>query len=500
MRSIIAIPVLAVVLLVHVSCSVFQSGRRSGPAEPVVAPQEGYGSLERIPFKEAWYGMYFQDEKVGFSHFIVEPAGVHFKISSESVLRLTAMKKTNEIQMKEKVVVRPDLTLVSFESLVRQDDKDLRVVGRSVGGHFLVDLTVDGEKHTRDYPIEGPLYHSSAISFMPSIKGLSDGRTYSFPVFTPEKQGIQKVEQHITRVKGEPGPEGALWSVKSTYGRSVVNSWLDRQGLTVMERHLEGSLVTMIEDESAARKFREKKNPGKDLALDFGLVNVSKPIPDPGAVKSLKITVSGVDPSMIPDDHRQRVVRPSKSSAKGFHVAVTVEDLSAIAGKRGKPGGGSMEEYAAATQGIQSDHPEIIAQAKKIVSDGDSQTEKVTKLARWTSTNIKHSMKDSFTALSVLRSREGECQSHANLYAALARSRGIPTRVVTGLVFMQDVGFLYHAWAESYVNGWIAVDPTLNQVPADATHIKITTADSPDSAASMLKMVGKVKIDVEDFK
>ncbi len=122
------------------------------------------------------------------------------------------------------------------------------------------------------------------------------------------------------------------------------------------------------------------------------------------------------------------------------------------------------------------------------------------KLVSWTSTKIKHRMKDSFTALSVLRDGEGECQAHANLYTALARSCKIPTRVVTGLVYTEEVGFLYHAWAESYVNGWLAVDPTLNQVPADATHIKLYTGESADASNSLLKIVGRVRIDVQDFK
>jgi len=154
----------------------------------------------------------------------------------------------------------------------------------------------------------------------------------------------------------------------------------------------------------------------------------------------------------------------------------------------------------ASTTAIQSDHKEIVDQAKQIVSPNDSPLEKVTKLTRWTAENIKSEMKDSFTALSVLRSKKGECQSHAALYTALARSQRIPTRVVTGIVYSNQVGFLYHAWCESYVNGWLAVDPTLKQVPADATHIKIATGDSEDDTSPLLKMVGKVKLEVLEYK
>ena len=146
------------------------------------------------------------------------------------------------------------------------------------------------------------------------------------------------------------------------------------------------------------------------------------------------------------------------------------------------------------------EHEEIVKQAGEIIDDGDSDLTKVKKLVDWTATNIKNKMRDSFSAIDVLRAKEGECQSHSNLYAALARACEIPTRVVTGLVYVKDMGFLYHAWAESYVNGWIAVDPTFNQTPADATHIKISTGDSSEDFRTLMKMVGNVKIEVLDFK
>jgi hypothetical protein len=464
-------------------------------------PVKGYGTLANVPFREGWYGMYFQEDKVGYSHFKIEPSGRNFKIASDSVMRLTALKKTNEITMKEKLMVRPDLTLISFESLVRMNGKDLRMIGRVEGNRFHVDLSVDGEQVNRQYPIKGPIYHSSAISLMPAIKGLEEGRTYSFPVFNPEKQGVEKVDQQVFKVVGKPGPHGAVWKVKNLYGRSLVYSWLDRKGLTVLEKALEGSLVTMLEDRATARNILEKKGPGRDLVLDFSLIRVSKPIPQSEKVRSLKILMKGVDRSFIPNDHRQRVSGSRQtSSAEGFEVAVRSEDPASRKRKAQPLTGPLAEENLASTLSIQSDHKEIVGQAQRIVSPSNSDLEKVTKLVRWTARNVKNKMKDSFTALSVLRSREGECQSHANLYTALARSQGVPTRVVTGLVYTPDIGFLYHAWAESYVNGWLAVDPTLNQVPADATHIKVSSGDRSQDMNSLLKMVGKVKIEVQDFK
>ena len=105
---------------------------------------------------------------------------------------------------------------------------------------------------------------------------------------------------------------------------------------------------------------------------------------------------------------------------------------------------------------------------------------------------------DSFSALDVLQTRQAECQGHAYLYTAFARSLGIPTRVVSGLVYSEQFkGFLYHSWSISFVNGrWQAVDPTFSQIEADATHITVTEGDSAADLLPLIEWVGKVRIRV----
>jgi transglutaminase-like putative cysteine protease len=186
---------------------------------------------------------------------------------------------------------------------------------------------------------------------------------------------------------------------------------------------------------------------------------------------------------------------------------VSVEDLNNIRGKgqseQISDNSPPSDEDLADTIPIQASHPQIANQANQIVSANDTAKERITKLVQWTAGNIANKMEDSFRplkSLSVLKSKAGECESHASLYAALARSQKIPTRLVTGLVYVEKTGFLYHAWAESYVDGWIAVDPTSNQVPADATHIKIANGDSTDNAHTVLSIVGKLKMEVLEYR
>jgi len=125
----------------------------------------------------------------------------------------------------------------------------------------------------------------------------------------------------------------------------------------------------------------------------------------------------------------------------------------------------------------------------------ENDIEKVKRLADWVYRNIEKIPEDVFSSLDVLMKQKAECQGHALLYTALARSAGVPTRVVNGIVYVPTYqGFLYHTWAESHAAGrWTPVDPTLGQVPADAAHVKLVEGESPSRLAPMAGLIGNLR-------
>jgi len=76
------------------------------------------------------------------------------------------------------------------------------------------------------------------------------------------------------------------------------------------------------------------------------------------------------------------------------------------------------------------------------------------------------------------------------------------TRVVNGLVYSSEHGgFLYHSWAESFVEGsWRAVDPTFNQAEADATHIALVHGEGLTELVPLVDWVGNTRIKVLDAR
>ncbi len=152
-----------------------------------------------------------------------------------------------------------------------------------------------------------------------------------------------------------------------------------------------------------------------------------------------------------------------------------------------------MRKFLEATGRILSTDPGIIRRSQEILGNTASDRAAVEKLVNWVAAYVEDTITDSQTPLETLEKKTGNCQSHARLYVSLARSAGIPTRFVSGIVYAEGKGFLYHSWAESYVGFWLPVDPTFGEVPANATHIKLSEGDSPDDMAPLAGIIGKIK-------
>jgi transglutaminase-like putative cysteine protease len=148
---------------------------------------------------------------------------------------------------------------------------------------------------------------------------------------------------------------------------------------------------------------------------------------------------------------------------------------------------------------IQSDDKKIVDQAARILSREKDAHEAAKKLNEWVYTALaKKPVVSIPSALEVLNQREGDCNEHTVLYTALARASGLPARMAVGIVYMEN-GFYYHAWPEVWVGRWMPVDPTFNQFPADATHIRFATGNR-DQQTNILKLVGKLKVEVLEYK
>jgi transglutaminase-like putative cysteine protease len=274
-----------------------------------------------------------------------------------------------------------------------------------------------------------------------------------------------------------------------------VETWLSPRGAPLLEIGMNGVLISGLEDEARARNYLAGASLNKTEALvEFALVRSERRLAAPRTITALKIALAGVARPVPSDDTQQ-------CHGEGAETICTVHPLGATHAAAASPRG-TDPRYLASTFPVPSRDPRIVATARAIVGSASDTPEKVRRLIAWIKQNVRTSPADVWTGADVLDTGEAECQGHTYLYAAFARSLGIPTRVVNGIVYSEDFdGFLYHTWAESFVGDhWLAVEPTFGMVPADATHVTLVEGETLAELAPLVDWIGRLKVRVIDVE
>lgn len=159
--------------------------------------------------------------------------------------------------------------------------------------------------------------------------------------------------------------------------------------------------------------------------------------------------------------------------------------------------------YLAPSELIESDAPEIRELAWEATAGARDAREAANKLEGWVHYRVRYrgSGIGFASAVETLRSRDGDCTENAFLLTALLRARGIPARLVGGLVYThppdQEPGFAYHVWVEAHLGSWTALDSAIYGEVVDATHLAMAKTTGREEgailelSASIFKSMGR---------
>ena len=487
-----------------VSCCSFP--RISTEVIPLTEPVPPLRELSNLKYNEAWFGVVFKGEKkIGFNHYKIDKyqdTPEIYKISSEAFLKFSALGMKQEINLKETDYVNPDLSLIRFSGEQQMGGKKLLVSGEIKGSELSVEIRNENEIQTQKIELKETLYSSVATNLYPVLKGFNIGEVYKYQIYALETQSLENITQKILSYEKSDFYQGPAFRVKTSSGFLSIDSWINRNGETLLEMDKGGLLIITKEDELSAKKFIYQESFAKDdILLDYSLVKTDKVITGPRKLKTLALKLTGMDEDIpVISDERQKAKRITEKGISKVEYLIDSQALGNESTLTLPVEDPNLNIYLKPTLHIQSNNQEIMNKSKEILGDEKNSLLAVKKLTQWVSEEIKDKLVDSFSALNVLHSKEGECQAHTYLYTALARAAGIPTKVVNGIVYLEPKGFLYHTWAESYVGYWIAVDPTFGQIPADATHIKLVEGDSFDELSPLVNIIGKIRAEVIEYK
>ena len=267
-----------------------------------------------------------------------------------------------------------------------------------------------------------------------------------------------------------------------------------------------------VEAHSSVAMDREGRYPVADLALLSRGPNITfatlepagVPITDQNRLSSLVLRVLSRAPGPIEnirDDIKTADQTVEQKSAK--------ELLLTIAARRSGPEKGmelpvkdpEFAQFLKATREFAADNEQVKTQAKKIADTDRDAWSVARKLAGWTYKNLEWKHVANADAAQTLATREADCSEFSALFIAMARSLGLPARMVTGLAYSGN-SFGGHAWVEVWIGKWIELDPTWGTDFVDATHIRDTSNALVTSAALNLIEVEvlEVKRTVPEFQ
>ncbi len=163
-----------------------------------------------------------------------------------------------------------------------------------------------------------------------------------------------------------------------------------------------------------------------------------------------------------------------------------------------------MEEFLEPTVTIDSNNPEVIAQATELAEGEDDLFKVAFKLASWVEENVEYNLntatvKASQKASWVLKHRQGVCDEMTSLFVAMCRSLGIPAKFVSGISYsnldeFKGQNWQPHGWAEVYFPdiGWISFDIAFGEYGyIDVTHIKLKEESDPKDPAVEYQWLAK---------
>ena len=138
--------------------------------------------------------------------------------------------------------------------------------------------------------------------------------------------------------------------------------------------------------------------------------------------------------------------------------------------------------YLKATAEFNADNEQVKKQAKEIAGEDHDAWSVAQKLADWTHQNLEWKSVANADVGQTLATREADCSEFSALFVAMARSLGLPARIVSGLAYSGE-SFGGHAWVEVWAGKWIELDPTWGTHFVDATHIRNESGALVTSAA-----------------
>ena len=486
-------------------------GERLAEVAMRVAPGATYFAVER------------EGQHVGFASNTLDTIPGGLQVTDYFVADLAVGGVVRRASAQSIVHLSRALALRDFTMTFGTDSLPVTASGRTVGDsllEYVVQLS-GGASDTTRVRLIGPLLLPTLVPLAVALgRDPKVGVTYSVDIFDPTTMstkllGVTIAAESLFVVADsaafDPTSKRWLrahadsvrgWRVVSTDGESF-DTWVDELGRLIAVRAPAGFVLHRTAYELAFENWRSRSAAARRLASGTSKADDHRETGARTAISAgVTLEASQLDTMRI----RLRGIDLSRLQLQGGYQSlagdtVTMVRDNALTLRPSFPLPPSdvvrrrFSRELRAEPLLEVDHPSIVALAKRL-KGADAQADVVIRrIAAWVHDSVAKETSITIpSAITTLRSRQGDCIEHTQLFVALARAAGVPTRAVSGMIYL-DGRFYYHAWAEVLLQRWVPVDPTLGQVPADASHVRMIVGGL-SMQSELARVITRADVDV----
>ncbi len=432
--------------------------------------------------QESYMGVYFKRQRIGYVMTRIQADDSGVAVEQEGMLRLQILDKEHPVRMAGTANLSAGFLLENFEFSLTSPFYSMKSTGKVRGTTIAFSMDSGKGRIEDSIRLERPPYFAMNQRAHLLNLGLKKGDKIRLPSFDPlTLSGKESLITYQGRDKILiKGVVHDLHHFQELVSGIKVNFWIDDTGKVIKEESPAGFVFL------AEPKFKAMDVEGSQADL----------------LAAVAVDYQGSLPNLTTSPAvRYRLVLPAEgdfdlSGGRQEFAANIVTVLNE--GNTGLGSCGDETRYLAATPYVQSEAPAITNLAAEIVADRTDALSQTRALATWVYDNLdKRPVIGLPDALTTLASRQGDCNEHAVLFAALARASKLPSRIAAG-VMLHEGRFYYHAWNEVCTPaGWLSVDTSRNQLPADLSHIRFVIGETSEQLR-IGSLLGNLEITVLD--
>jgi transglutaminase superfamily protein len=471
----------------------------------------------RVTPSATFYAVMQGNKQVGFASSTVDTSSTMIEQRDYLVADIPVGGKVHRATARTTVTLTRTLRVRSFDVAFDVDQTPTRIRGQ-VSGDSVVQLVVGttASTDTQQLALSGPILLPTLVPLAVALEAKpSIGKSYVLPLFDHVAMAPRDVRIDVRAESLFVVNDSSVFDSTSGRWRGVlpdtvrgwqivpqsgggIGGWVDQQGRLLASSQFGFRLERLpyevafenwrLDSEAAPAPARVASN--RDVLETTAI----------GANKRLKASLSVLRARLGRVGLQGFELNGGRQQLRGDTLTVSREPTSALVPRYiaiVDPAGRSRFDDLDAETFLEVNHPEIVALAARIADGSRDPRVIAQRINAWVHDSVRKEVSIGIpSALHVLHTRRGDCNEHAQLYVALARAAGVRARIASGLAYV-DGKFYYHAWAEVLLRGWVAVDPTFGQFPADAAHLRFVIGGL-GRQAELLRLVGGLTIDVID--